>query len=62
MLEAKQPEYMSWDLEKLQQEYFSVRLRLTQKELQLAEAHDREKKVDRFIDALNDLLEENEDE
>jgi len=57
MLEAKQPEYMSWDLERLRKEYFSLNLKYHAERVADHDRQEKEEKVERFLDAFKELVE-----
>ena len=54
---GKPPEYLSWDLKKLQNEYFSLRLKYTALSINNSEDKTRLEKVNTFIESLKELLE-----
>jgi hypothetical protein len=56
MLRSKRPEYKSWSLEKIQQEYFSLKLKYTAKRLNDLDAMTKAEKLDELVRLLKELL------
>lgn len=51
------PLYKTWSLEKLQNEYFTLRLTSTAQELQFMEMKERLETIQEFLNAFNKLIE-----
>lgn len=55
--EPIEPEYKSWSLEKLQNEYFRQGLQLTSAKLALLDYEKTEKVIANFVEALKEVTE-----
>ena len=57
--QSKTPEYKTWSLDKLQREYFSLRLELSATKMKQYDIDEKLQVIDTFLDAftaLNDLV------
>lgn len=57
-MKSKKPEYMTWDLERLQKEHFSLLMRYHASQVALHDIEYKEGKIERFLEALKDLTED----